>query len=178
MVAHPTPGGCRVHDSNTDNNTLGAGPGSRSGPPAASPRPQLWQAAGMDLPSNPPVSPAVRITVLLRLASEGFQDVFGTSPLWLEAPPVDLAELREVVGVERIGQLRKATGLREGEGYAAGGPPGVVRLAAAAHEGVLGLLGVAAMPPDVVVEQTAEGPRYHVPEDWFLTTPAPDPGRN
>jgi hypothetical protein len=28
------------------------------------------------------------------------------------------------------------------------------------------------MPPDVVVEQTAEGPRYHVPEDWFLTTPA------
>ena len=69
----------------------------------------------MDLPSNPPVSPAVRITVLLRLAGEGFQDVFGTSPQWLEAPPVDLAELREVVGVERIGQLREATGLREGE---------------------------------------------------------------
>jgi hypothetical protein len=34
----------------------------------------------MDLPSNPPVSPAVRITVLLRLASEGFQDAFGTRP--------------------------------------------------------------------------------------------------
>ena len=98
----------------------------------------------MDLPSNPPVSPAVRITVLLRLASEGFQDAFGARPEWLEAPPVDLAELREVVGVERIGQLREATGLREGEGYAAGGPAGVVRLAAAAHEGVLGLLGVAA----------------------------------
>ena len=78
----------------------------------------------MDLPSNPPVSPAVRITVLLRLASEGFQDAFGARPEWLEAPPVDLAELREVVGVERIGQLREATGLREGEGYAAGGPPG------------------------------------------------------
>ena len=31
----------------------------------------------MDLPSNPPVSPAVRISVLLRLASEGFQDAFG-----------------------------------------------------------------------------------------------------
>src|SRR3712207_1959747 len=163
----------------------------------------------MDLPSNPPVSPAVRITVLLRPASEGVQDAFGARPEWLgappgepgrlrggggaertgqlrkatgrragdgyaarrprrggwlEAPPVDLAELREAVGAERIGQLRKATGLREGDGYAAGGPPGVVRLAAAAHEGVLGLLGVAAMPPDVLVEQTDQGPRYHVPE--------------
>jgi hypothetical protein len=127
----------------------------------------------MDLPSDPPVSPAVRITVLLRLASEGFQDAFGARPEWLEVPAVDLAELREAVGVERIRQLRAATGLREGEaGYGAGGAPGVVRLAAAAHEGVLGLLGVAAMPPDVVVEQTDEGPRYHVPEDWFLTTPA------
>ena len=132
----------------------------------------------MDLPSNPPVSPAVRITVLLRLVSEGFQDAFGARPEWLEAPPVDLAELREVVGVERIGQLRDATGLREGEGYAAGGRPGVVRLAAAAHEGVLGLLGVAALPPDVIIEQTAEGPRYHVPEDWFLTIPAGGPSRN
>ena len=131
----------------------------------------------MDLPSNPPVSPAVRITVLLRLASEGFQDAFGARPVWLEAPPVDLAELREVVGVERIGQLREATGLREGEGYGAGGPSGVVRLSAAAHEGVLGLLGVAALPPDVVIEQTDEGPRYHVPEDWFLTTPAGGSGR-
>jgi hypothetical protein len=132
----------------------------------------------MDLPSNPPVSPAVRITVLLRLVSEGFQDAFGARPEWLEAPPVDLAELREVVGVERIGQLREATGLREGEGYAAGGPPGTVRLAAAAHEGVLGLLGVAALPPDVIIEQTGEGPRYHVPEDWFLTTPAGEPRNN
>ncbi len=54
----------------------------------------------------------------------------------------------------------------------AGGPAGTVSLAAAAHEGVLGLLGVAALPPDVIVEQTADGPRYHVPEDWFLATPA------
>ena len=29
-----------------------------------------------------------------------------------------------------------------------------------------------------VIEQTAEGPRYHVPEDWFLTTPAGGPSRN
>jgi hypothetical protein len=145
---------------------------------SAVPAAAMWQAAGMDLPSNPPVSPAVRITVLLRLASEGFQDAFDARPEWLEAPPVDLAELREVVGVERIGQLRAATGLREGShGYAAGGPAGVVRLAAAAHEGVLGLLGVAALPPDVVIEQTDEGPRYHVPDDWFLTTPAGGPAR-
>jgi hypothetical protein len=140
-------------------------------------RPVCGKLLGMDLPSNPPVSPAVRITVLLRLVSEGFQDAFDTRPDWLEAPPVDLAELREVVGVERIGQLREATGLREGESYAAGGPAGKVSLAAAAHEGVLGLLGVAALPPDVVVEQTPDGPRYHVPEDWFLTSPAGGNGR-
>ena len=108
----------------------------------------------------------------------GRQAPYALIPNIEEMHPVDLAELREVVGVERIGQLRDATGLREGEGYAAGGPPGVVRLAAAAHEGVLGLLGVAALPPDVVIEQTAEGPRYHVPEDWFLTTPAGGPSRN
>jgi hypothetical protein len=126
----------------------------------------------MDLPSNPPVSPAVRITVLLRLVSEGFQDAFDARPEWLEVPAVDLAELREAVGVERVGQLQQATGLREGEGYAAGGPAGKVRLAAAAHQGVLGLLGVEALPPDVLVEETPEGPRYHVPDDWFLTTPA------
>jgi hypothetical protein len=130
----------------------------------------------MDLPSNPPVSPAVRITVLLRLVSEGFQDAFAARPAWLEIPAVDLAELREIVGVERVEQLRNATGLREGETYTAGGPAGTVTLAAAAHEGVLGLLGLAALPPDVIVEQTADGdPRYHVPEDWFVTAPA---GRN
>jgi hypothetical protein len=129
----------------------------------------------MDLPSNPPVSPAVRITVLLRLVSEGFQDAFAARPAWLEVPAVDLAELREIVGVERVEQLRAATGLREGAAYTAGGPAGTVTLAAAAHEGVLGLLGLAALPPDVVVEETADGARYHVPEDWFVATPA---GRN
>lgn len=60
---------------------------------------------------------------------------------------------------------------------AAGGPAGKVTLAAAAHEGVLGLLGVAALPPDVIVEQTDEGPRYHVPDDWFLAIPAGGSGR-
>jgi hypothetical protein len=127
----------------------------------------------MDLPSNPPVSPAVRITVLLRLVSEGFQDAFAARPAWLELPAVDLAELREIVGVERVEQLRSATGLREGAAYTAGGPAGTVTLAAAAHEGVLGLLGLAALPPDVLVEEAPDGtPRYHVPEDWFVTAPA------
>jgi hypothetical protein len=126
----------------------------------------------MDLPSNPPVSPAVRITVLLRLVTEGFQDAFGAPPTWLEAPPVDLAELREAVGVERVQQLRRSTGLREGTGYLAGGPAGTVALAPAALEGVLGLLGLASLPADVLVEETAEGPRYQVPEGWFVATPA------
>ena len=107
--------------------TSAAGRRPQAGSPALAIVARCGKLLGMDLPSNPPVSPAVRITVLLRLVSEGFQDAFGTGPEWLEAPPVDLAELREVVGVERIGQLRDATGLREGEGYAAGGPPGVVR---------------------------------------------------
>ena len=129
----------------------------------------------MDLPSNPPVSPAVRITVLLRLVSEGFQDAFAARPAWLEAPAVDLAELREIVGVERVEQLRSATGLREGATYAAGGPAGTMTLAAAAHESVLRLLGLAALPPNVVVEETPDGARYHVPKDWFVTAPA---GRN
>jgi hypothetical protein len=132
----------------------------------------MWQAPGMDLPSNPPVSPAVRITVLLRLVSEGFQDAFETRPLWLEVPAVDLAELREVVGVQRVEQLRGATGLREGAEYAAGGPAGTVTLAPAAHQGVLGLLGMAALPADVLVEETDQGPRYQVPEDWFVATPS------
>ena len=126
----------------------------------------------MDLPSNPPVSPAVRITVLLRLASEGYQDAFGDRPAWLEAPAVDLAELREAVGVDRVDQLRRATGLREGAEFGAGGPPGTVRLAPAALAGVLGLLGLAALPPDVLVTETAEGPRYQVPDGWFVATPA------
>jgi hypothetical protein len=142
--------------------------------PVAGPRARLWQAGAMDLPSDPPVSPAVRITVLLRLVSEGFQDAFAARPAWLEAPAVDLAELREIVGVERVEQLRGATGLREGAAYTAGGPAGTVTLAAAAHEGVLGLLGLAALPLRPV-GATPGGARYHVPEDWFIAAPA---GRN
>jgi hypothetical protein len=126
----------------------------------------------MDLPPNPPRSPAVRIIVLLRLVGEGFQHAFGERPSWLEAPAVDLAELREVVGVERMEQVSGATGLREGGEYTAGGPQGTVTLSAAAHAGLPGLLGLAALPPDVKTEDTAHGPRYHVPEDWFVTTPA------
>ena len=42
-------------------------------------------------------------------------------------------------------------------------------------EELLGLLGLAALPPDVLVEETPEGARYHVPEDWFIAAPA---GRN
>lgn len=131
----------------------------------------------MELPTNPPVSPAVRITVLLRLASEGYEDAFGAKPQWLELPPVDLAELREAVGAERVGQLRQAIGLREGQAYAAGGAAGTVRLSERALAGVLGLMGLAALPEDVLVAETPEGPRYSVPEDWFIAVPAPSPPR-
>ena len=127
----------------------------------------------MDLPGSPQPPPAVRITVLLRLASEGYQDAFGVEPQWLEAPADDLAELRAEVGDARMAQLGRSTGLRAGRGYAAGGAAGVVRLTPAAHAGVLGLLGLAALPPDVLVDQTPQGePRYAVPDDWFAVTPA------
>ncbi len=126
----------------------------------------------MDLPPIPQVSPAVRITVLLRLVSEGFEDAFTARPEWLEAPADDLAELREIVGVARVEQLARATGLREGTRYLAGGRQGTVVLAPAAHSGVLGLLGLAAPSPDVVVEETDAGPRYSVPTDWFVAVPA------
>jgi hypothetical protein len=126
----------------------------------------------MDLPSNPMVSPAVRITVLLRLVSEGFEDAFGSRPVWLELPGIDLAELRDAVGPERVEQLSGTIGLREGDGYQAGGPSGRVSLSAAAHAGVLALMGLAAMPPEVKVEETADGPRFQVPEDWFITESA------
>ncbi|HEX8861486.1 MAG TPA: hypothetical protein VGC06_20780 [Actinomycetes bacterium] len=118
------------------------------------------------------MSPAVRITILLRLASEGYQDAFAARPEWLELPGVDLAELREAVGPERVEQLAHTIGLRQGDGYRAGGAAGTVALSEDAHKGVLGLMGVAAMPPEVLVEETAEGPRYKVPEDWFITQPA------
>src|SRR6266536_2618240 len=78
----------------------------------------------MDLSGNPMVAPAVRITVLLRLVSEGFQDAFGAGPSWLELPAADLAELRRSVGSDRVEQLTHTVGLREGNQYQAGGPGG------------------------------------------------------
>lgn len=126
----------------------------------------------MDISDHHPVSPAVRITILLRLASEGYQDAFSGRPDWLELPEVDLTELREAVGPERVEQLRHTIGLREGDGYRAGGPAGTVALSEDAHKGVLGLMGLAAMPPEVKVEETDEGPRYQVPEGWFIAQPA------
>jgi hypothetical protein len=126
----------------------------------------------MDISDHHPVSPAVRITILLRLASEGYQDAFSARPDWLELPSVDLTELRDAVGPERVEQLRSTIGLREGDGYRAGGAAGTVALSEDAHKGVLGLMGVAAMPPEVEVEETDEGPRYQVPEEWFIAQPA------
>jgi len=125
-------------------------------------------------PPFPPVSPAVRVTVLAKLAGEGFEDAFGTTADWLAVPAPDLAELREAVGAERVSQLSAAVGLREGAGddYVAGGPAGTVTLAPAARTGVLGLLGLAALPPEVLVEETPDGQRYQVPEDWFMVVPA------
>jgi hypothetical protein len=126
----------------------------------------------MDIPESPLVSPAVRITILLRLVSEGFEDAYSSRPSWLELPGVDLGDLRQAVGPERVEQLSRTIGLREGEGYRAGGPPGTVALSDAAHKGVLALMGLSAMPPDVEVEETADGPRFQVPEDWFIVDPA------
>jgi hypothetical protein len=127
----------------------------------------------MDLSDNHPmVPPAVRITVLLRLVSEGFQDTFGVGPTWLELPAPDMATLRQAVGSERVEQLTRTVGLREGAAYQAGGPAGRVSLSDAAYDGVLGLMGLAALPSDVLVEETAEGARYQVPEDWFIAEPA------
>ena len=127
----------------------------------------------MELPNDPPVSPTVRITVLLRLASEGYEDAFGRRPEWLTLPAVDLAELRESVGAGRVEQLRRAIGLREGQTCWAGGAAGTVTLSEHAHRGLLGLMGLAALPADVLVEETPEGPRYSVPDDWFIAAPAP-----
>jgi hypothetical protein len=126
----------------------------------------------MDLPESPLVSPAVRITILLRLVSEGFEDAFSSRPSWLEMPGVDLGDLRRAVGSDRVEQLTRTIGLREGDGYRAGGPAGTVALSEAAHEGVLALMGLSAMPPDVEVEETDDGPRFQVPEDWFIAEPA------
>jgi hypothetical protein len=121
--------------------------------------------------SSQRVPTAVRITVLLRLLSEGYEDAFHSRPEWLELPAEDLAELHDTVGPEHAAQLAEAAGLRRGSDYTAGGATGTVTPPAAAHSGVLGLLGLASLPPDVLVQQTPQGPRYAVPEDWFETVP-------
>ena len=128
--------------------------------------------------TDPPASPALRrITVLVRLAAEGFEDAFGNHPDWVEVPARDLDTLREEVGAAWADRVAGALGLRAGAGYLAGGPAGTVALAPAANAGVLGLLGLAALPPDVLVEETPDGPRYHVPEEWFVTVRADGNGR-
>jgi hypothetical protein len=114
-------------------------------------------------------TPAARITVLLKLANEGFEDAFGAEPAWVEAPADDYQELRDVVGPERLERLQQRIGLRRGDAYRAGGPAGTVTLAPEALRGVLGLLGMAALPPDVIVDETPRGPQYHVPDTWFHT---------
>jgi len=122
---------------------------------------------------DPPASPALRrVTVLVKLATEGFVDAFGTRPEWVEIPVEDLGTLREEVGATWTERVSDAMGLRAGGGYVAGGPAGTVALAQAAHAGVLGLLGLADLPPEVLVEETPGGPRYHVPEEWFVTVRA------
>lgn len=123
----------------------------------------------MDLASGP--SPAVRITVLLKVAGEGFEDAFGVSPAWLEAPAGEFEELRSLVGPVQFERLVTRTGLRQGTGWRAGGPPGTVDLTTDALDGVLGLLGLAPIPPDVLVDETPDGPRYQVPDTWFAVSP-------
>lgn len=123
----------------------------------------------MDLPHGP--SPAVRITVLLRLASEGFADAFGTDPAWVEAPAAEHDRLEALVGPVQFAGVAASLGLRRGERYRAGGPGGTVELAPAALDGVDGLLGQAPMAPDVVVDQTPDGPSYQVPDTWFRVEP-------
>ncbi|HEV8653463.1 MAG TPA: hypothetical protein VG276_29700 [Actinomycetes bacterium] len=128
--------------------------------------------------TEPPASPALRrISVLVKLAAEGFQDAFGARPDWFEVPAEDLGTLQEEVGAAWAERVSGVMGLRAGAGYVAGGPAGTVALAQAAHDGVLGLLGLAALPPDVLVEETPGGPRYLVPEEWFVAGPAGDPRR-
>jgi hypothetical protein len=124
------------------------------------------------IPSRLP--PGVRITVLLRLLIEGYEDAFERKPEWLELPAADLAELNDAVGADHAAKVAGATGLRPGGSYTAGGPPGTVTLAPAAHNGLLGLLGLAALPPDVIIDHTPDGPRYAVPDDWFVVAPSLD----
>jgi hypothetical protein len=121
---------------------------------------------------SPGPSPAVRITVLLRMVSEGFQDTFGDEPAWVEAPADEHEELRAAIGEDRFAKVTDRIGLRPGAGYRAGGPAGTVDLSPAAVDGVLGLLGLAALAPDVLVEEGPQGPQYHVPDHWFTVSPA------
>ena len=129
----------------------------------------------MDLAPGPP--PAVRTTVLLRLSSEGYEDAFGGPPAWVEAPAAACDELREHLGGEGFDQVARGIGLRPGASFTAGGPAGSVTLAPAAVEGVLGLLGLAELPPDVLVDETPDGPRYAVPDTWFQVRPAAGGGQ-
>jgi hypothetical protein len=117
-------------------------------------------------------SPAVRITVLLKLAREGFEDAFGAEPEWVETPAADYQELRDVVGPDRLERLQERIGLREGETFRAGSPAGTVTLTPAALHGALGLIGLAALPPDVELHESPDGPQYHVPDTWFHAEPA------
>lgn len=117
-------------------------------------------------------SPAVRITVLLKLAREGFEDAFGAEPDWVEVPAADYRELRDVVGPDRLERLHERIGLRSGETFRAGGPAGTVTLTSVALHGALGLIGLAALPPDVQIHETPSGPQYSVPDTWFHAEPA------
>jgi hypothetical protein len=121
---------------------------------------------------SPGPSPAVRITVLLRMTSEGFVDAFGTDPDWVEAPGDEHDELHDLVGPSQFATVAAHVGLRRGQSYRAGGPAGTVDLAPAAVDGVNGLLGLAPLPPDVKVDQTPEGPSYQVPDTWFVVSRA------
>jgi hypothetical protein len=121
---------------------------------------------------SPGPSPAVRITVLLRLVGEGFADAFGTEPDWVEAPAEAHDQLHDVVGQAQFAAVAGHIGLRRGQAYRAGGPAGTVDLAPDALAGVDGLLGLAPLPADVLVDQTPDGPSYQVPDTWFVVTPA------
>jgi hypothetical protein len=119
---------------------------------------------------SPGPSPAVRITVLLRMASEGYTDAFGTEPAWVEAPGDEHDELHALVGPAQFATVAAHVGLRRGQAYRAGGAAGTVELAPEAVAGVDGLLGLAPLAPDVLVEETPEGPSYQVPDTWFLVS--------
>jgi len=102
------------------------------------------------------------------MASEGYADAFGTDPDWVEAPAAEHDSLHDLVGHAQFAGVADHIGLRRGERYRAGGPAGTIELAPAAVAGVDGLLGQAPMPPEVLVEETPDGPSYQVPDTWFV----------